>query len=95
MKVHLIFVTKYRRKLFTSEERSDDVNQFLYDAARRYGYKILQMETDGDHIHILLEYGTRAAASTIVKHLKQYSTFWMWKYHENYLSKQYWKKKVL
>ena len=56
MKVHLIFVTKYRKKIFMSDRRADDVKQFLYDASRKYGYRIIQMETDKDHVHILLEY---------------------------------------
>ena len=54
MKVHLIFVTKYRKKIFKSDNLADDVNQFLYDVVKKYGYEIIQMETDKDHIHILL-----------------------------------------
>ena len=60
MKVHIIFVTKYRKKLFISDRRADDVKQFLHDAAKRYGYTIIQMETDKDHVHycwnIVLKY---------------------------------------
>ena len=29
MKVHLIFVTKYRKKIFKFDKRADDVKQFL------------------------------------------------------------------
>ena len=35
MKVHIIFVTKYRKKLFMSSKRADDVKQFLYDVAKK------------------------------------------------------------
>ena len=38
MKVHLIFVTKYRKKIFKSDNRADDVKQFLYDVVKKYGY---------------------------------------------------------
>ena len=95
LKVHLIFVTKYRKKIFKSDKRVKDVRQFLYDATRKYGYEIIQMETDKDHIHILLEYSPKVSVSDIVKQLKQYSTYQMWNYHEEYLSKQYWKHKIL
>ena len=95
LKVHLIFVTKYRKKIFKSDKRVKDVKQFLYDATRKYGYEIIQMETDEDHIHILLEYSPKVSVSDIVKQLKQYSTYQMWNYHEAYLSKQYWKHKIL
>lgn len=95
MKVHLIFVTKYRKKIFKSDKRADDVKQFLYNATKKYGYEIIQMETDKDHVHILLEYSPKISVSDIVKQLKQYSTYQMWTYHEEYLSKQYWKHKTL
>lgn len=91
MKVHLIFVTKYRKKIFKFDKRADDVKQFLYDAAKKYGYEIIQMETDKDHVHILLEYSPKISVSDIVRQLKQYSTYQMWNYHKEYLSNQYWK----
>ena len=95
MKVHLIFVTKYRKKIFKFDKRADDVKQFLYDAAKKYGYEIIQMETDKDHVHILLEYSPKISVSDIVRQLKQYSTYQMWNYHKEYLSNQYWKNKIL
>ena len=95
MKVHLIFVTKYRKKIFMSDRRADDVKQFLYDTSRKYGYKIIQMETDKDHVHILLEYSPKVSVSDIVRQLKQYSTYQMWNYHCEYLSRQYWKHRIL
>ena len=95
MKVHVIFVTKYRKKLFVSNKRADDVKQFLYDVAKKYGYAIIQMETDKDHVHILLEYSPKVSVSDIVRQLKQYSTYQMWEHHEKCLSKQYWKRQIL
>lgn len=53
------------------------------------------METDKDHIHILLGYYPDVSIAEIVKNLKQYSTYKMWKYHKAYLSKMYWKGKAL
>ena len=95
MKVHIIFVTKYRKKFFKSSKRIDSVKQFLYDAAKRYECTIIQMKTDEEHIHILLEYNPYVSVSDIVKQLKQYSTYQMWRYYELYLSKQYWKRQTL
>lgn len=95
LKVHLIFVTKYRKKLFQSGRRADDVTQYLYDAAKRWGYTILQMETDKDHVHILLEYRPKVSVSEIVKQLKQDSTHQMWSHHSDYLSRRYWKHRTL
>ena len=77
LKVHLIFVTKYKKKTFKSNKRANDFKQFLYDIARKYNYSIIQMETDIDHIHILLEYSPKHSISNIIKNLKQYSTYKM------------------
>lgn len=77
MKVHIIFVTKYRKKLFRLDKLADDVKQFLYDVTKKYGYEIIQMETDKDHVHILLEYSPKVSVSDIVKQLKQYRTYQM------------------
>ena len=95
IRLHIIFVTKYRKKLFSFGKCSDDVKQFMYDVAKKYGYVIIQMETNKDHVHILLEYSSRVSVSDIVRQLKQYSTYQMWKHHEAYLSKQYWKRQIL
>ena len=95
LKVHLIFVTKYRKKIFKSDKHAEDVKQFLYNATKKYGYEIIQMETDKDHVHILLEYSPKVSVSDIVKQLKQHSMYQMWGYHEEYLTKQYWKHKIL
>lgn len=95
MKVHLIFVTKYRKCVFLSEEIADAVKQSLYEAAQKYGYHIIEMETDKNHVHILLDYSPKTAVSVIVKQFKMYSTGKMWQLYENALSRFYWKRKVL
>ena len=78
LKVHLIFVTKYRKKIFNYKNIDEDVKQFFYDVSIKYHYKIIQMETDKDHIHILLEYNPNDKISEIVKYLKQYTTYMIW-----------------
>lgn len=95
MKVHVILVSKYRKEVFKAGVMSDDVKQFLYEASAKCDCKIIQMETDKDHVHILLEYTPYMSVSLIVKTLKQYSTYQMWDVHEEYLSKMYWKRRVL
>ena len=88
-------MTKYKKKLFKTDEQVAEVKQFVRDGAKKYGYTIIQMETDKDHIHILLEYSPKVSVSDIVKQLKQYSTYQMWKFHKSYLTTQYWKRHIL
>ena len=59
MKVHIILVTKYRKQLFCFTTLANDIKQILYDISEKNGYSIIKMETDKDHIHILLEYSPK------------------------------------
>ena len=49
----------------------------MYNITKQYNYEIIQMETDEEHIHILLEYNPRVSVVNIVRQLKQYSTHQM------------------
>ena len=92
--VHLIFVTKYRKKLFCGNFR-DDVKQYIFDTCKNYHWYIRRMETDKDHIHILLQYKPTDSVTVIVRTLKQYSTYFAWKNHGNVLKQCYWKECTL
>ena len=52
------------------------------------------METDKDHIHILLEYDTTECISNIISILKRQTTYYLWKRYRTFLSKQYWKQQI-
>lgn len=92
--VHMIFVTKYRKKLLLGKAEGD-VKQFLCDAANATGVRIMAMETDKDHVHILIRYKPDMSVSYIASQLKQRSTYSMWKYHAGLLKRNYWKHRVL
>lgn len=57
LKVHIVPVTKYRKQLL-KDSIADDVKQKIFDIANAYGYEIIAIETDKDHIHFLLSYDT-------------------------------------
>ena len=52
------------------------------------------METDKDHIHLLVGYDTTDSVCNIVKIIKQKTTHNLWQKHSDFLSKRYWKKKI-
>ena len=52
------------------------------------------METDKDHIHILLSYDTTTKVCDIAKTLKQEVANDLWQKYPFFLSKQYWKKRI-
>ena len=93
LKVHIVLVTKYRKQLLKGSV-ADDVKQKIFDIANIRGYEIITMETDKDHIHILLSYDTTDRVCDIVKIVKQETTHYLWQKYSSYLSKQDWKKKT-
>lgn len=92
--VHMIFVTKYRKKLFFGSRTDNDAKQFLYDAANVIGVRIITMETDKDHVHMLIRYKPDMSISYIASQLKQRSTYSMWQYHSELLKRNYWKHQI-
>ena len=92
--VHLIFATKYRKALLFGTFRTD-VKQYMFDACIEHHWYIRRMETDKDHIHILLQYNPMDSITGIVSVFKQYSTYQAWKNHGHMLKKHSWKEKTL
>jgi len=93
LKVHLIFVTKYRKKILRGTI-AEDVRQRFYDDANAHGWEIIAMETDRDHIHLLLAYDCVERVCDIARILKQGSTYMLWDKYGRFLERCYWKKKV-
>jgi putative transposase len=71
---HLVFVTKYRRKLFR-KNLGPYVQAVMRNVARKYPeIDILEMNTDEDHIHVLASIPPRMAVSEAVRLLKTNSS---------------------
>lgn len=93
LKVHIVLVTKYRKKLLKGSI-ADDVKQKIFDIANIRGYEIIAMEADKDHMHFLISYDTTDRVCDIVKIVKQETTYYLWQKYGSFLSKQYWKKRI-
>jgi putative transposase len=52
------------------------------------------METERDHIHLLIQYPPKECISNIAKILKQQSTWMMWQKYGEYLKTIYWNQRV-
>ena len=93
LKVHIVLVTKYRKKLLKGSI-TNDVKQKIFDIANTRGYEIIAMEADKDHLHFLISYDTTDRVCDIVKIVKQETTYYLWQKYGSFLSKQYWKKRI-
>ena len=92
--VHLIFVTKYRKKFLTGSF-DEDIKQYLFEICVRYHWYIIRMQSDRDHIHMLVQYNPKDSITNIVSTLKQHSTYLAWLHHGNMLKNHYWKEQTL
>ena len=93
LKVHIVLVAKYRKKLLKGSI-ADDVKQKIFDIANTRGYEIIAMEADKDHMHFLISYDMTDMVCDIVKIVKQETTYYLWQKYGSFLSKQYWKKRI-
>ena len=88
---HIILVTKYRKKILHGEVK-DRVMQLIYEACTSRQWRIIRMETDKDHIHILLQYNPADSITKVASLLKQYTTYYLWRQYGPVLRKHYWKE---
>ncbi|MBD2488922.1 IS200/IS605 family transposase [Aulosira sp. FACHB-615] len=73
LKSHLVFVTKYRKKIF-EQERLEVLIQSFLEVAKKMDFSILEVNGEGDHVHLLVEYPPRYSVSQLVNHLKGVSS---------------------
>lgn len=52
------------------------------------------METDKDHLHILLSYDATERVRDIVKIIKQETNHFLWERYFDFLSSHYWKRQI-
>ena len=73
MHVHLIFVTKYRFKVF-SNEILDHMEQIFKDICCGFEAELIEFNGEEDHVHILINYPPKMAVSKLVNSLKGVSS---------------------
>ena len=67
---HLVFVTKYRKAIFTTEKMRSEMKNILLDIAKNNNVEVNSLEVTPDHVHMLISFKPKYAASSIVKALK-------------------------
>ena len=91
LQIHLIFVVKYRKKLLIGS-LNDDMLQKLFDISKRYDFEIKTMNSEIDHLHMLISMKPSISVSQIVRVLKQESTVYIWKKYKQLLKLHFWKE---
>jgi putative transposase len=73
MHVHLVFVTKYRRDVFT-EEILDDLRGIFRTVCADFEAELVEFDGEDDHVHLLVNYPPKVAVSNLVNSLKGVSS---------------------
>lgn len=91
LKVHFVFAVKYRKKLL-KENIDIDMKQIMFEIAQQKGFTIDTMQSDIDHLHILIDASPAFSPFEIAHQLKQISTHRIYKKHRVELKKHFWKE---
>jgi putative transposase len=91
--VHIIFVTKYRRKVLT-KQMLESLKSYFASILTQWGCKIIEYNGEADHIHLLVSIKPDKRISDLIGNLKSSSCKNLWRDYPE-LSQTYWAKKVL
>ena len=84
---------KYRKNII-----SNDISNFIKTICKQIennsDFSIDIIETDKNHIHLLINSSPKLSPLMIVRKLKQETTFQLWKKYPIFLSKYFWKEKT-
>ena len=71
--IHLVFVAKYRRKVFT-KEILDDMRQIFESVCTNFEAQLVEFDGENDHVHLLVNYPPKVSISKLVNSLKGVSS---------------------
>lgn len=72
-KYHVIFCPKYRRKILVNGIDTR-LKELLFEIARKYSFKIIEIEVMPDHVHLLIDCNPRFGIMNCVCKLKGISS---------------------
>jgi len=87
---HLVFVTKYRKKVFNAQ-MLDFLQQVFNDICKNFEVQLVQFEGERDHVHLLVHYPPKVALSKLVNSLKGVSSRLLRAEFKHKIDKYFWK----
>ena len=73
MHVHLVFVTKYRRGVFT-KAILDELRLIFAKVCLDFDAQLAEFDGEDDHVHLLVNYPPKVSVSSLVNSLKGVSS---------------------
>ena len=87
--IHLVFVTKYRRGVFTDEVLTD-LRGIFAAVCQDFNAELVEFDGEDDHVHLLVNYPPTVAVSALVNSLKGVSSRMIRKKNYPSVSKKLW-----
>jgi putative transposase len=93
IKLHFVFVVKYRKKLLVGNLK-EDMSNVIIEICEEKSYRVIAIESDVNHLHILVDIDPKVSAFEIAHQLKQISTNRIYKKYKSFLRSHFWKKNI-
>ncbi|NEP44790.1 MAG: IS200/IS605 family transposase [Okeania sp. SIO2G4] len=91
--VHIVFVTKYRRKVITSE-MLQQLNKIFDQTCQKWECELVEFNGEVDHVHLLITFNPKVQLSKFIANLKTVSSRLIRRDFADYLARFY-RKPVL
>jgi putative transposase len=86
--VHLVFVTKYRRKVLT-EAAHETLRDLFARLCQEFEARLVEANGEDDYVHLLVEYPPKVALSKLVNSLKGVSSRRLRQLHPEIVQRYY------
>ena len=93
IKFHIILVCKYRKQLLVGAVEYD-MKKIMRHISEMSDFDIEVMETDKDHLHMMVRSEPKLSPLQIVRRLKQMSTSAVWKKYRDFLRHNFYKEQT-
>ncbi len=70
---HLVFVTKYRRKVFDAKAL-EELEEIFSGVCKQFEVELVEFDGEYDHVHLLVSYPPKVSLSKLVNSLKGVSS---------------------
>lgn len=91
--VHIVLVTKYRRKVIDAAMKTE-LEQVFKSVLASWDSELIEFNCESDHAHLIVSYPPQKLLSSLIANLKATSSKTMWRKFEPKLKKIYWRKRV-
>lgn len=90
LSIHLVLVTKYRRKVITNQMRKR-LHEIFKETCLKWECELKEFNGEADHVHLLIAINPKAQISALANNLKTVSSRLIRKEFPEECAKYYWK----